>query len=92
MLFVCTVCEFWTTGKVGRLQLSWASPPPPLTLLMTSPSTHQLSDVGGLGEGGCNKHNLLLFSEYLPLSHSHVNTKVIHYMVMHNMGCHLEQC
>ena len=41
--YVCTVCEAWTKGKVGPIQLSWASPPPPLTLFMISPSTHQLS-------------------------------------------------
>ena len=52
MFDVCTVCEARTKGKVGPIQFSWASPPPPFTLFMMSPSTHQHSDVGGLGEGG----------------------------------------
>ena len=52
VFYVCTVCEAWTKGKVGPIQFSWASPPPPLTLFIKSPSTYQLSDVGGLGEGG----------------------------------------
>ena len=40
---VCMYSEAWTKGKVGPIQFSWASPPPPLTLFMISPSTHQLS-------------------------------------------------
>ena len=52
MFYVCTVCEVRTKGKVGPIQFSWASPPPSLTLFMMSPSTHQLSDVRGFGDGG----------------------------------------